>query len=630
MVKIGPKPSMAPPPVSCSSPGCKYTTPNGIEDFKLITEQLILHAQLAHAVTAQSTSVSQTVAKMDKRPRPEAKQDMSEHDFRFFESEWGRYKRAAGITGQTLVDELWSCMSSDLKKLAFDQGDVDSLNTEQLMLQRIKSLAVAVLHTAVHTVHLHESKQLPDETCKTFAARVRGTASNCTLSKKCDCGQDVSYLEETVYHVVLAGIRDSELQEACTTQALLGNIKDISSLVEFCTAKESGQLGASGTVGGLKSSYQTRKFSYNSDNSVPTPSPTGPCIFCGSPGGHTAMNRATREKECKAFTSTCSRCSKRGHYTRLCKSKPKVAAVEQNKDGNTDNQGVTNGALQYGFYGIQSGSWDFPPTRSIPRARHSPITTHNRFSPLDTIGRVTDTDAIPPPAQTNGWRRSNQTTKNPKSPKPRFTRTGRRINRDRAGKPRPVIAAQLRDAMIMYEVDAVGNNKVIPLCHMEHDPILGWQETTPMDSPTVKTCLQLHLDTYAAMSLPPPHTQHGKRAVSMTTMAIADTGAQMNIIPVQELEQLKINLTTLLPVQTAVSGATKGSRLNIVGGLFLSVKGLSPNSAETLQLFYAADNVRHTYLSLSALKALGIVPSDFPKIKVVPQIAGMTNNKCMT
>ena len=147
----------------------------------------------------------------------------------------------------------------------------------------------------------------------------------------------------------------------------------------------------------------------------------------------------------------------------------------------------------------------------------------------------------------------------------------RRINRDRARTPRPVIAAQLRDAMIMYEVDAVGNNKVIPLCHMEHDPILGWQETTPMDSPTVKTCLQLHLDTYAAMSLPPPHTQHGKRAVSMTTMAIADTGAQMNIIPVQELEQLKINLTTLLPVQTAVSGATKGSRLNIVGGLFLSV-----------------------------------------------------------
>ena len=53
---------------------------------------------------------------------------MTEHDFRFFESEWEFYKRATKITGQTLVNELWSCMSSELKKLAFDQGDVQTLN----------------------------------------------------------------------------------------------------------------------------------------------------------------------------------------------------------------------------------------------------------------------------------------------------------------------------------------------------------------------------------------------------------------------------------------------------------------------------------------------------------------------
>ena len=50
---------------------------------------------------------------------------MTEHDFRFFESEWEFYKRATKITGQTLVNELWSCMSSELKKLAFDQGDTE-------------------------------------------------------------------------------------------------------------------------------------------------------------------------------------------------------------------------------------------------------------------------------------------------------------------------------------------------------------------------------------------------------------------------------------------------------------------------------------------------------------------------
>ena len=95
------------------------------------------------------------------------------------------------------------------------------------MMARIKSLAVAVLHTAIHTVHLHEARQIPEETTKAFAARARGIASNCILHKKCSCGEEVSYLEETVYHVVLAGLRDTTLQEACTTQALLGNIKDI-------------------------------------------------------------------------------------------------------------------------------------------------------------------------------------------------------------------------------------------------------------------------------------------------------------------------------------------------------------------------------------------------------------------
>ena len=43
-------------------------------------------------------------------------------------------------------------MGPDLKQLAFDQGDVDDLNTEELMMARIKSLAVMVQHAAVHTV----------------------------------------------------------------------------------------------------------------------------------------------------------------------------------------------------------------------------------------------------------------------------------------------------------------------------------------------------------------------------------------------------------------------------------------------------------------------------------------------
>ena len=53
-------------------------------------------------------------------------------------------------------------------------------------------------------------------------------------------------------------------------------------------------------------------------------------MFCGSSKGHSDRGRATREKECKAYTVVCAKCSKKGHYTKLYKSKPtKTAAVEQ-------------------------------------------------------------------------------------------------------------------------------------------------------------------------------------------------------------------------------------------------------------------------------------------------------------
>ena len=172
------------------------------------------------------------------------------------ESYWSHW---SGVLTQDLLDELWSCMSTDLKRQAFDQGGIDQLNSEETMLARIKSLSVSVLHAAVHTVALHEAQQLAEETTKAFAARVSGIAANCDLSKKCSCSNTVSFLEETVYHVVLSGLRDREMQERCTSAAILKTITDITSLVEFCSAEESGKMSNTGTVGLVRSTYQKQK-----------------------------------------------------------------------------------------------------------------------------------------------------------------------------------------------------------------------------------------------------------------------------------------------------------------------------------------------------------------------------------
>ena len=176
---------MAPPtPVPCGVHACSYTTPLGA-DMKQMLEFLRIHVQSAHPGQAVTTAqTAKPTTKVDKRPRPDISCEMSEHDWRFFLSEWEDYKRATGVAGQNMLDELWSCMNPDIRRLAFDKGGKTSLDTEVKMVKMIKGLAVSILHKAVHTVELHEARQLYTESTKAFAACVHGIATNCNLSKK--------------------------------------------------------------------------------------------------------------------------------------------------------------------------------------------------------------------------------------------------------------------------------------------------------------------------------------------------------------------------------------------------------------------------------------------------------------
>ena len=138
-----PNPKMAAPcpdPVPCSAPSCPYITPQGIPDHATITEHLRLHAQLAHSAAAVAPPSAST--KVGQHTQPKVTPNMTERSFKFFVSEWGRYKRATGIADQMLLDELWSTMPQDIKQLVFDQVDDNDLNTEELMLSKIKSVVV--------------------------------------------------------------------------------------------------------------------------------------------------------------------------------------------------------------------------------------------------------------------------------------------------------------------------------------------------------------------------------------------------------------------------------------------------------------------------------------------------------
>ena len=151
---------MAPPvpdPIPCNAPGCNFVTAAECATIAQALQHMSLHVQAAHPAPAAAAGLRPTT-KVEHWSRPEINMDTSERDWRFFLDEWEDYKRATAVTGPAVLDELWSCMTSDLKKLAFDQGGKLALTTEALMMERIKTLAVTVhirksvvLNSKVHT-----------------------------------------------------------------------------------------------------------------------------------------------------------------------------------------------------------------------------------------------------------------------------------------------------------------------------------------------------------------------------------------------------------------------------------------------------------------------------------------------
>ena len=671
---------MAPPnPIQCSVPTCAYATPPGLPTYELVTEHLRLHAQGVHPPTAapHAHPTNVVTARPDKQSRPEAKREMTEHEFAFFSNQWARYKRATAITGQLLIDELWATMSPDLQQIAFDQGAVDRLTTEALMMERIRSLAVTVQHKAVHTVQLHSAKQQPHESVKAFAARVRGVASNCGLKKQCSCDPptDVSYLEETVHDVVLAGLKDRELQEKCTAQALLGNISDIQTLVAFCTAEESGRLGTHATISAL------RKSSYRQEKNRPQEGGgTGSkCKWCGEKA-HSSNSTDARAKECSAFKQTCSKCQKPHHLAKVCRHPPTTssAAIQSSEEAAPP---VTAG---FGFFGISASEQEEQDLRVVAGAdpsgaygRPAALNRLKRFGPPGLYGSaaVERTEPLTFKAggldepqgpqsthssESNGGEQQQLGLVQPPPPGamhyalPAYRQrvpganvvplshpgTGYNCSRrknGRKGRSKPMITGRESQPQEWDEDPAqsllagIEQTFCIPRCHMELTPE-GWQEVRPPSNPTVLVSLTPHLPTYSQLNWAPPTSTHPSIEIAPATDdSIADSGAQMNIMSARTLAQMKISQGSLFPVKARVHGAVQGSRLNILGGIFLHVQDPHQPEAKAsaIQMFYVASNVTSTYLSLSCLKALAIVGEDFPLIGQAPStLAGSSTKPC--
>ena len=135
-----------------------------------------------------------------------------------------------------------------------------------------------------------------------------------------------------------------------------------------------------------------------------------PCGYCGGPKHGNNNNSAERQKDCKAFGKTGSKCKRENHLSNVCRSRPKPSSAEKPSDTAANS---TLGFIAGNFFSITvgeppapsslprpatwphswtaqwaatpswrpRGSWSFPPPRTAQPAGQT-VLCHNRFSVL--------------------------------------------------------------------------------------------------------------------------------------------------------------------------------------------------------------------------------------------------------
>ena len=102
---------------------------------------------------------------------------------------------------------------------------------------------------------------------------------------------------------------------------------------------------------------------------------------------------------------------------------------------------------------------------------------------------------------------------------------------------------------------------------------------------------------------------------SAVRRAIADTGAQVNVVDVDTIRGMGLNAGSLIPTRTKIKGVAAGSKLDLLGVVFLDVRAVGPPQVEATvpQMFYVALNTKSVYISHQCMVDIGVISPEFPR-----------------
>ena len=293
------------------------------------------HMQYAH--TRAAGHAREGTKKPEKFPRPEVRMDSSAEDWAEFEVTWEQYKEEYSLAGPALIRQLYACCADELKQgLSRLTGGGQFGLTETNLLKMIKQLAVRYQNPAVHVQEFLSLSQQQDEPVRHYLTRLKGTAARCNFTETCaTCNTEVSYADSVIRFKLISGLSDQEIKE----DILSVEDKTLDETVKAIEAKESGKVARKAvgiSVGPSKAATVAEA----------THRQTLRCGYCGR-SGHTS-DISDRERSCPAWSKTCSKCSKRGHFAAVCKFRKKKAKEAEMVEGDADEQGVRLNSVTLG------------------------------------------------------------------------------------------------------------------------------------------------------------------------------------------------------------------------------------------------------------------------------------------
>ena len=157
----------------------------------------------------------------------------------------------------------------------------------------------------------------------------------------------------------------------------------------------------------------------------------------------------------------------------------------------------------------------------------------------------------------------------------------------------------------------------LPLPHHVHSVAQGWQQSNPSSAPALSVSVALDRAAYGSLSLPPPRLkQRPKAGRAFHQKSVADTGAQIVVVPLSLLHNLAIDESSIFPISTAIK-AVNAAPVDIIGGVLLKFTATNQrtgHSRTTRQLAYVSRTVPAIYLSREACADIGVISRNFPQV----------------